>query len=294
MTITFRQIDAFRTVMQAGTVTEAARMLDVSQPAVSRLILDLEDQVGFKLFRRAGRSLVPTVEARLLVDEVRRAIAGLERIKEAAEAIRTFRHARFGIITGPTFSTMIVPGLMGRFAQRCPEAAITLEVQAFDDAVEWMVTQDFEFGIIPGNIETPLLRSLPLLDRAAMCIVPEGHPLAARDILHPQDMEGQSFVSYRSGSRFRFMVDEVFKEAGVERRLQYEARTTDSICRLVAEGLGIAIIGTIEAPLHSLRGCALVSFAPELPFSAKLIWSDQRPLPAVAQEFLAMITEEGV
>ena len=66
--ITFRQIDAFKTVVQTGTVTESARMLGVSQPAVSRLISDLENEVGFKLFERSGRNLKATPEALLLVE----------------------------------------------------------------------------------------------------------------------------------------------------------------------------------------------------------------------------------
>ena len=77
MNITFRQIDAFRIVVSMGSVTEAAKVLGISQPAVSRLIADLETEVGFQLFRRSGRVLVPTDEARLLVAEVRQAVSGM-------------------------------------------------------------------------------------------------------------------------------------------------------------------------------------------------------------------------
>lgn len=289
MKITFRQIDAFRTVMDSGTVTEAASMLGISQPAVSRLILDLEEQVGFKLFRRVGRTLSPTIEARLLVDEVRRALAGLERIKEAADGIRTFKHARLSLITTPTFSTTIAPELIRRFAARCPEASVVLEVQSTDDAVEWMVAQEFDFGITPGSQESPLMHRRPLVERHAVCIVPEGHPIAGRGKARPADLAGESFISYRAGSRFRFAIDEVFRAAGVERRLQYEARTTDAICRQVAAGLGVSIIGTVEAPRAAMAGCRALDFAPAVPFSAMLIWSGQKPLSAVAQEFISMV-----
>jgi len=84
MKITFRQVDAFQTVVSTGTVTEAAVVLGISQPAVSRLISDLETEVGFQLFRRSGRVLAPTDEARLLVQEVRQAVSGMEYIKESA------------------------------------------------------------------------------------------------------------------------------------------------------------------------------------------------------------------
>ena len=293
MKITFRQIDAFRTVMMTGTVTEAAAMLGISQPAVSRLVLDMEEQLGFKLFRRVGRTLAPTEEARLLMEEVTRAMSGLERIKEAAVAIRSFRHARLGIITTPTFSSAIAPGLIARFAARCPEAAVTLEVQSSDDAVEWMVGQNFDFGITHQRVVTPQMNSLKLAEREALCIVPQDHRLAARAEVTAADLAGESFVSYRAGSQYRFAIDEAFREADVARKMQYEARTTDGVCRLVAAGLGVSVIGTIEAPRAAVEGCRLLRFSPAIPFTAMLVWSDTKPMSAVAQEFMAVVREES-
>lgn len=121
MKLTFRQIDAFKTVMQTGSITEAAKLLGISQPAVSRLISDLEEHVGFKLLQRGGRGLTPTLEARLLAEEVQRALSGLERIKEVAESIRLFRHARLSVITTAAFSTMIAPVLIRAFSKKSPK-----------------------------------------------------------------------------------------------------------------------------------------------------------------------------
>lgn len=294
MKITFRQIDAFRTVMLVGTVTLAAKMLSISQPAVSRLILDLEEQLGFQLFLRSGRRLVPTEEANLLADEVHRALSGLERIKDTAAAIASFRHARISFISNQNFSSVILPELIKRFAVLRPETAVVVEVQASEDAVEWMARQSLDFGIVPGQIEAPLMNELPLVDRPSVCIVPEDHALAKRAKIVPKDLEGVNFISYRSGTSFRFVIDEVFKKHGVARVMQYEARTTEAISRLVAEGLGVSIIGTVQSPTQYLRGCKAIRFEPVIPFSAKLIWSESRPLSAVAAVFLDMVKKHGI
>lgn len=291
MKITFRQIDAFRTVMISGSVTESAVMLGISQPAVSRLVMDLEEQLSFKLFRRVGRALAPTEEAQLLMEEFSRALSGLERIKEAAGAIRNFRHAKIGIITTPTFSNAIAPGLIVRFAARCPEAAVTLEVQSSDDAVEWMVSQNFDFGITHEKVSTPQMNTLRLTQGNALCIVPDGHRLADRDEIVPKDLADESFISYRFGSQYRYAIDEVFRDHAITRRIQYEARTTDGICRFVAAGLGVSVIGTIDAPRAMIEGCRLLKFSPSVPFSALLIWSKSKQLSAAAQEFMAAVRE---
>src|SRR5687767_3438858 len=99
MALTLRQIDAFRAVMLTGTATEAAQVLGVSQPAISRLVSDFEAELGFKLFDRVGRRVVPTAEAQILIEEVKRVLIGLDQIKETAEKISKFRYSRLRLIS---------------------------------------------------------------------------------------------------------------------------------------------------------------------------------------------------
>ena len=292
MKITFRQIDAFRTVVSTGTVTASAQMLGISQPAVSRLISDLEREVGFRLFTRSGRNLKPTVEARLLVEEVRRALSGLERIKAAAQAIRQFQHAQLRLITTPSFASTLAPHLIKKFSERRPEAMISLEIQSSDDTVEWMVSQNHDFGIAPPTGKNPTMMSQTLVNAEAVCILPCGHRLEGKKQITPKDLADESFISYLPDSIFRFEVDEIFREAGVERRLQYEARTTDAICSLVAEGLGVSIVGTGFGKKGNAPGYSAVPFVPSIAFRAALIWSRQKTMSAVAEDFLAMVEDE--
>lgn len=292
MNITFRQVDAFRTVVSTGTVTEAAEMLGISQPAVSRLISDFESAVGFRLFRRVGRVLEPTEEAHLLVAEVRQAVSGMEHIKESVIAIRKFGHARLTLATTPTFSTLTAPALIGRFAQARPDSMVKMEIGPADDAVEWMVAHSYDFGISSTENQNPAIDSLTIADDNVYCVVPDGHPLADRTVVRAGDLADECFISYFSSSRFRFEIDSFFTAQGVARRLQYETRTTDAICRLVATGLGVSVVGASVAYLQTHPGCVALPFAAPLRFRAILIWSNRRPLTAIAQEFLAIAREQ--
>ena len=164
MKITFRQVDAFRIVVSTGTVTEAAAMLGISQPAVSRLISDFEAAVGFQLFNRVGRVLEPTEEARLLVDEVRQAVSGMEHIKGVAKEIKQFSHARLTLATTPTFATLIAPDLIGQLAQLRPNAIVKIEIGSADDSIEWMVAQSYDFGITTSETVNPSFDSLTIMN----------------------------------------------------------------------------------------------------------------------------------
>lgn len=277
--------------MSTGTVTETAVMLGISQPAVSRLLADLQQEIGFKLFVRSGRNLKPTAEARLLVEEVRRALTGLEQIKDAARAIKEYRHARLRLVTSPFFSVSVLPDLIKKFSRIHPDVMISLEIQTADDSVEWMVSQSFDFGITPANA-APTFMSHPLVERDAFCIVPKGHPLEKRKMIKPKDLAGYQFISYFPDSIFRFEIDEVFRKAKVERNLQYEARTTAAIYQLVAEGLGVSIVGHIFNSNVGMSGVKAVRFDSSISYKAALIWSKQRPMTLIAQEFLEMIKKD--
>ncbi|EEE35881.1 transcriptional regulator, LysR family [Rhodobacteraceae bacterium KLH11] len=288
MKITFRQVDAFRTVVSTGTVTEAAAMLGISQPAVSRLISDLEAEVGFALFERSGRVLVPTDEARLLVQEVRQVVSGMEHIKQAAHAIGHFGHARLRLVTTPSFATQLAPDLISAFAAACPEAMAQLEFEANDDSVEWLVSQNFDFGITSNIPSNPSFDSLILSDDDVYCVIPKGHRLEKKTIIQARDLEDESFVSYMSSSRFRFEIDRFFSAKSVPRSMKYETRTTDGICRLVSRNLGVSIIGMPKGHLEAPRGCAVLPFAAPLSFRTVLFWSKNKPLSSVAKVFLGI------
>lgn len=286
MNITFRQIDAFRVVVSTGTVTEAATMLGISQPAVSRLISDLESEIGYRLFQRSGRLLSPTEEARLLVDEIRQAISGMEHIKEAAVAIGSFGHARLTLVTTPAFSTQLVPDLFGSFAKACPDAMARMEIEANDDTVEWMVSQRFDFGLTANEPANPSFQSLVLKSEGVYCVLPDTHPLVGKTAINAQDLAGESFISYMASSRFRFEIDQFFDAKGITRRLQYETRTTDAICRLVARGLGVAVVGSSASYLGAIPNCIALPFEAPLSFRSVMFWPKKRPLSAVAETFL--------
>lgn len=289
MNITFRQVDAFRLVVSMGSVTEAANVLGISQPAVSRLIAELETEVGFQLFRRSGRTLVPTDEARLLVTEVRQAVSGMEHIKDSAVAIARFGHARLKIVTTPSFSNKLLPDLLGVFCKARPDSMARMEIEANDDSVEWMVSQNYDFGITASNNNNPSFERLKIKDEEVCCLLPKGHRLSDRPLIYARDLAGESFISYMPTSRFRYDTDQYFEAEKIERRMQYETRTTDAICCLVARNLGVSVVGSSAVHLNTMPGCVAIPFAGPISYRAYLFWSSSTALPAIAQDFLEIV-----
>lgn len=291
MKITFRQLDAFRTVVSTGSVTDAAALLGISQPAVSRLVSDLEAELGFDLFQRLGRVLVPTDEARLLVDEVRQSMAGLEHVKQAAAAIGKFAHARLNLIATPALSSQVAPELIGRFARTRPDSMAQLETEPNSDVIEWKVAQSFDFGLMNSDVTNPAFESHVICHEDAYCVLPRGHALTGKPLVQARDLVAMTFISYMPGTRFRHEIDAFFQAKGIARHLQYEARSTDAICRLVAQGLGVSVVGGSCRHLQAVPGCIARPFAAPLAFKAVLFWAKARPLSAVARDFMQLVQD---
>jgi len=282
---TLRQIEAFRAVMITGTVTQAAESLSISQPAISRMIADLEAAVDFKLFIRANRQLIPTAEGQAFYDEVERAFVGLGEINRAAADIREYRRGLFRIITIPSLVSTVMADLMVAFCARHPSIAVSVDVQPSQRVFEWIISQQCDMGLTTLPMVSPNIEARPLARAAAVCALPAGHRLAAYSVVRPEDLAGESFISFKAESTFRLLVDDVFRQAGVRREMRIEARTTEAVCSMVAAGLGVSIIGPTFRARTLPNNMIERPFEPALMTEFALIYPSNRPLSRIAQQF---------
>lgn len=277
--------------MLTGTVTQAASMLYVSQPAVSRMIGDLEHELEFKLFTRAKRQLIPTEEARALFDEVERSFVGLDQIAKAADSIREFRQDHFRLITIPSLASTVVAELVSRTVEQHPEISISLEVQPSQRLFKWIVSQQCDIGLTTLPAEDAAITTRPVARGRSVCILPANHGLASKKKIKPKDLEDQPFISFKADSFSRHIVDEVFRQAGVRRDLKIEARTMEAIGGLVAAGLGVSVIGPVFHDGGFHQDIVIRPFEPDIPVELTLLYPAHKPLSRMAEKFIGIVDE---
>lgn len=294
MSITFKQLEAFRAVMLTGTTTEAAKMLKVSQPAISRLISDLEGDIGYNLFEREGRRVRPTAEADILIEEVRKALIGLNQIRQTAIEIGKSRYSRLRLVSIPSVSSTIVTDMIDCFARQNPETSISLEVMSSDTALEWVISQQCDLGIAAGHLENPALSDRVLTIGKSVCILPVGHALEHHDTINPAMLRDESFISFRPDSTYRQEIDAIFEADGVERILRYDARTTEAICSMVGAGLGVSVVGPFShlpgPTADGRRGLVVKPFDPAPMVEISLMWPTHRTMNSAAKQFVETVS----
>ncbi len=288
--ITHRQVEAFRQVMSAGTATAAARTMNISQPAVSRLITTLEYELGFALFERRNRLLFPTKEAQHFHDHVEQSFVGIERLRQAASDILEHSGKRLSFVCIPSLSTNIAVELVNQFHDHRPEIAVSLEVQPSQRIFEWISTGKCELGMTSLPVHAPAIDKQTICTGTAECIVPRAHRLAKRDSVSTVDLAKETFVGYRADSEFRQFVDSLFERSAILRKVAFEARTTNAVIAMVAAGLGVSIVEPSFTRSTGDRGVVSIPFLPEIPVKLTLIRLKEKKLSQSAEYFSHLAT----
>jgi len=284
MDLKIRQVEAFRAVMQRHTVTRAAESLHVSQPAVSRLLADLETRIGFVLFDRQQGRLVPTAEARVLFEEVERAFVGMDRIAQVAQQIRSMRRGSLRVAGSPAVALDLLPAVIARFVERHAGIDVSLLAHSATTVVEKVASGLCDVGLIAEPIPHPAVKSERLPNVWMKCIVPRGHRLARKSSLGPTDLRGERFISFPQSFDARSVIDRVFVDAGVTRDLVIEAQLSQAIVALVANGAGVALIDPVTAAYASAR-VVVKPFTPAVADHFYIVTNPSQPMSVVAEKF---------
>lgn len=283
MKLTHRQIEVFRAVMATGHVTRAAEQLHSSQPTVSREIARLEQVLGIALFDRVKGRLRPTVRALALMEEVELSYVGLARISATAQQLRHFAQGRLQVAALPAFAQALLPEALQRFAQAQPEAGVTITPMESPALELALSDQRFDLGLSERR-EAPVgcsLHSLLVADEVA--VLPPGHVLQARARLAPVDFEGQAFISLAAADPYRQQIDARLAQAGVARLLLIESPSAASVCALVRQGLGLAIVNPLTALALADTGLLIRPLDFSIPFHVAAVlpqWRAEHPLRA--------------
>ncbi|MEH2536907.1 MULTISPECIES: LysR substrate-binding domain-containing protein [unclassified Bradyrhizobium] len=284
--INSRQVEAFRATMLTGSVTDAAALMAVTQPAVSRLLRDFQALLKMKLFEKRGIGLVPTAAATALYMEVERSFVGLERITAAAEEIRSRRTGTLRIAALPALSNGYLPRLAGRFLRERPNLNLAFFGVISPIVVDWVLNNqcDIGFAEVPiAHVGLSIVR-LPAPPRVA--VLPEGHRLAAKAMLEPRDFEGETFVSLTTGSTGRHLIDQAFNRDDVRRVLRVETSLSEIMCGLVSSGVGVAICDPFTAREFESRGVIARRFTPRIDFEFAAVFPPQRSPSPVALDLV--------
>ncbi|MCQ8780656.1 LysR substrate-binding domain-containing protein [Mangrovibrevibacter kandeliae] len=281
-----RQLEAFRAVILIGSASEAAASLGISQPAVSRLIADLEQQLKLQLFERRGGKLLPTADGITLYREVDRSFVGLERIELAARDIRERRGGALRVAGLPALAGSFLPGVVAEFVKERPAVDITLYGMTSPSVLDWVVAGRCDVGFVQERIPHSAIVSEDLPAVPGVFAAPVGHPLLAKETIVPQDLHGCDLVALAGPSLMRSKFDAVMTTHSVLPVIRAETPLTMIACGLVSAGLGCAIVDFFTARHIRWPNVELRPFRPTITFEWSLITPGFSASSSISREFI--------
>ncbi|KQR77096.1 LysR family transcriptional regulator [Burkholderia sp. Leaf177] len=287
-----RQLEAFRKVMVTGSMTIAAEMLKISQPAVSRLIKDFEQTLQVRLFRREGNRLIPGAEARRLFSEVDRFYQGIERVERVAQDLKTLRAGTLRIGSMTTLGLSVLTEGVRRFSHDRPGVTTSLDMRNSLSILELTAANQFDIGFvhIMGN-EYPGVDIIPFTAVEAVCMLPSTHPLARKKVIKISDLQGQPLISLSPNNPLRMRLEMAMDGAGVTCERPVETTLAPSACSMAAGGLGLTVIDLFSATYAKYPGAVFRRLEPPIPFEVSMVLPAHQPRSRIVTDFMHVMRE---
>lgn len=290
--LNLKQLDAFRAVMVSGSTAEAATLLNISQPAVSRSLQNFEASVDYELFVRRNGRLFPTKEAELLFEELDRLYNSFDHIANIMKNIRPAGYRHLQVVASTPMAQRFLPKAFAVFQELHPNVSISLRIVVKRESKKWLESQQFDLALLSLPIEYPSTSTVHLVSVNAACVVPSGHPLAAKQVIHAADLTEEPFISIAPDTLLRSRVDRAFQALGVERKkMLLETQSSASICQMVGAGMGVSIVDSFTAAAFQDTKIAVRRFEPKLRFDYGLALPVNRQSSHLSNSFVALLKD---
>src|SRR5215471_8116998 len=263
----------FHAVAQTGSMTLGAERLDISQPAVSKQVQELERVLGIHLFDRIGRRVYLSQAGVILADSARRVFALVHEAEQAMAEVRAVGLGRLVIGASTTIGSYLLPGVLSEFSRRHPKIELLVEIENTEQVHHRLVGHDLDLGLTEGFVEHEELESEVFYQDELVVIASPHHRLAKSARVSLKAIQQEPFILREPGSGTRAVEERALARLKLPVRTAMALGSTEAIKRVVAEGVGLAIVSRLAVQAESAAGTLAI-----LPVSGIRI---ERPLHLV-------------
>jgi DNA-binding transcriptional LysR family regulator len=257
-----KHLEIFHAVMLTGTLSGAARLLHLTQPAATQALQSAERQLGYALFTRQRNRLVPTAEALALMPEVSKLMGQLEAVRRLAEAQRAGRTAPLRVLVVPSLAVVQLPAALRRFRERHASAPLAIRTLHSREVAQALALREADVGIVYGHAPVPGLETVPLASGRLVCVSRQRIGRAATVTL--QELSRQPFVRIDERDPLGALLAEHAQRAGVAASGEIVVQTHHTALVLAEAGFGAAVVDSFTAAAAREPALHVQPLAPEV------------------------------
>lgn len=280
-----RQIEVFHAIYTTGSMTNAARLLNVSQPSISKVLAHAEHQLGYRLFDRVKGKLFPTPEAHQLFAHVKTVYRDVDRLRHVAANIRESSAGRIRIASTPAFGLEILPRAIASFRETYPETVFDIETLHLDEMSDALRESRIDIGLAFNPAESPGIEQQQLASGRFVVLAPEKMTFGGKAELTVPDLAGLPFISLNSRGPLGQALSEYIAGHDVNLNVVAWSETYHIAAALVAKGSGVTIADDITARSSLTVNLRRHRLRPALRFKVAALHLDSTPLSIGATRF---------
>ncbi len=286
ITADLRDVRYFAAVVEQGSLSRAADVLGVSQPALSHAIARLEESLGGAVWRRTGNrraGVVPTELGLKVLERGGRALAELDALSKDAAQLRGLEAGELRVGSVQSLAATLLPQWVSRFLEAHPAIVLELPLVTSESAGSLVKEGKLDAALVVGPAPAePLLKRMRCGEQELVLVVRSDHPLSCGREVALSELSREPFVFVPTGTFAAVAIEELCRRAGFAPRIRARLASISGLCALVRAGVGITILpeGSVS---HGDRDLVQVKFARAQPRRAvHLIWrADVQPSPAL-------------
>jgi DNA-binding transcriptional LysR family regulator len=291
MNITLRQLRVFQAVAEGRNFSRAGDRIGLTQPAVSRSIVELEAQLGLKLLDRTTREVVLTEAGQSLALRLDRVLDELDQALAEVHGMAGARRGKVRVASSPTLSANLMPACIAECARRDPDIDLVLLDRIQQDVLDSVRAGEVDFGVVVEPPATDDLHCEAILDDPFCLVMPPGHRLAARASVRWSVLEGEPLVLLDHASGSRRLIDEALARHGARCEVRQQVGHPTTAFRMVEQGIGISVMPAMAMPPMGLPALVVRPLVPKVQRSIMLVHRRNRAPAPLAQRVWELIAE---
>jgi DNA-binding transcriptional LysR family regulator len=286
-----RHIEIFHAIYTTGSITNAAKILHVSQPSVSKVLSHAELQLGFNLFDRVKGRLIPTEEAEMLFDEVDKIYQQMRSIKNTAQNIKKSEFGSIVLGVTPALGFDAIPNVIANYHQDYSNVTFDIQTIHNDAVMQSLLEHKCDLAILFSPHSMPGVTSIPLAESELVIVYPKEKFPDCPDKLTLTQVCDSEFIDISDSGPLADMLWARAMEENIGLTSSIKVQTYFIAARLVTRGLGVCVVDRYTAEGNLSDNVAIASFEPALTFNINAVHLENRAKSKVIDEFIPYLTQ---
>lgn len=286
-----RQQTIFRAVIKSGSITRAAQLLGLTQPAVTKALGLTEKALGLELFQRVKGRLVPTAHAQALIAQIDRVHDQFEEIDRLVADLRDGYAGQIAVAAIPSLAAAFLADAVSEFRRDRPNVRVEIQAVPAIEVMSRVLASQVDFGLLTDPPDAPYLDSEILCRGEAVCVMPADHALTAKDRIDMADFRDQPTISFRADTATGWQFRAALRQAGLADDVPLVVNQASTALRLVRAGAGLAVIDPFLLLDHNFTCLVARPISPSIPLTPHIIRGRERPRSRISASLIRRLRE---